>query len=107
MKEGVVLVVGGAVVMVVVGRLGGLGRQVGLPLLGQEGRAVAACRWCTGSPSWRLRGPAFIQVFSACQQAVIGQAAVTGGVVRWGRLIGQAFEAGGGGGRLGDVGSAR
>lgn len=36
MKEGVVLVVGGAVVMVVVGRLGGLGRQVGLPLLGDR-----------------------------------------------------------------------
>lgn len=87
MKEGVVVVVGGAVV-VMVGRLGGLG---------------AAFCWCTGSPSRRLRGPAFVKVFSACQQAVIGQAAITGRVVRRGRLISQAFEAGGGGGSLGDV----
>lgn len=100
MKEGMV-VVGGAVMV-----MGRLGRQVSLSLLGQEGRAVAACCWCTGSPRGGLRGRRrFVKVL-ARQQAVVRQAAVTRRVVRRRRLIGQAFEAGGGGGRLGDVGGA-
>lgn len=100
MEEGVVVMVVGGVV--VVGRLGG---HVGNPLLGRHKRwAVAGGCRCAGSPRGNLR--AFAKLLIACQQTVIGQAAVAGRVVRGGSLIGKALETNWGRGRLREVASA-
>lgn len=72
----------------VVGRLGG---HVGNPLLGRhERRAVARSGWCAGPARGNLRP--FAKLLIACQQAVIGQAAIAGRVVSWGGLVGKTLE---------------
>lgn len=85
-EEGVVVMVVRGVV--VVGRLGG---HLGDPLLGgHKWRAVATGRRCAGSSRGNLR--AFAKLLIACQQTVVGQAAVAGRVVGWGGLVGKALE---------------
>lgn len=85
------VVVGGSVV--VMGRLGGQGGHLWIPLLRrQEGGAVADGGGA-GSPGRNLGHPRtrrhlFVEIIPARQQAVVGQAPVARRVVRRRRLIG-------------------